>query len=350
MREFLRRHLPPPMLAIARKARRLRGYRGRVADEVARFAACENVHDLPPIFHYWSNRYLRPTLETFGFSHPDAFFERYLAAAYEGAAQGPRRFVSIGAGNCDTEVRLAAALLAKGQHDFTIECVDLNAAMLKRGVAAARAAGVGARIVPVEQDFNRWQPRGMYDAVLANQALHHVLELETLFDAIHGALARGGLFIASDIIGRNGHLRWPEARRIVDEFWQELPRGHRYNRQLSRQEDRFDDWDCSIGGFEGIRAQDILRLLVDRFQFDLFLGFANVVDPFIDRSFGPNFDAQSDWDRTFIDRLHARDEAELCSGRIKPTHMLAVLRREAGGDCLHLPGRSPAQSIRWPDA
>ena len=133
---------------------------------------------------------------------------------------------------------------------------------------------------------------------------------------------------------------------LVDEFWAELPSRYRYNRQLQRQEDRFDDWDCSVAGFEGIRAQDILPELIRRFHFDLFIGFANIIDPFIDRSFGFNFDAEADWDRSFIDRVHARDEMELAAGRIKPTHMYAVMRVGSSEEGVHLPGLSPRQSVR----
>jgi hypothetical protein len=39
--------------------------------------------------------------------------------------------------------------------------------------------------------------------------LHHVLNLEGLFGQIKSHLKEHGLFIISDIIGRNGHLRWP---------------------------------------------------------------------------------------------------------------------------------------------
>lgn len=53
--------------------------------------------------------------------------------------------------------------------------------------------------------------------------------------------------------------------------------------------------------------------------------FANIIDPFTDRSFGHNFDVMAEWDRAFIDRVHARDESEILTVRIKPTHMLAVL-------------------------
>jgi hypothetical protein len=135
--------------------------------------------------------------------------------------------------------------------------------------------------------------------------------------------------ITSDIIGRNGHLRWPEALQIVQEFWRELPPSYRFNLQLNRDEAEFLDWDCSQESFEGIRAQDILRLLIDRFDFEFFYAFANVIDPFIDRSFGHHFDAESATDRAFIDRVHERDEAEILAGRITPTHMMASLRRRS---------------------
>lgn len=297
----------------------------RVAAERATFEDVIEVHELPPIFHYWSNKYLRPKVESMGFSHPDDFFVKQLAKLCQSQSGSPLRFVSIGAGNCDTEVRVAKALVDLGHREFVIECLDINPSMLDRGRELARQSGVETQVLPIEGDFNAWQPQCQYDAVIANQSLHHVLKLEHLFDAIKEALPPHGRLITSDMIGRNGHQRWPEAKAIVQEYWNELPTAYRYNRQLRRQEDVFMDWDCSISGFEGIRAQDILPLLVERFHFELFLPFANVISPFIDRSFGHNFNVDGEWDRAFIDRVHARDEAEMRAGNIKPTQMFAVL-------------------------
>jgi hypothetical protein len=149
------------------------------------------------------------------------------------------------------------------------------------------------------------------------------------------------------MIGRNGHMQWPEAMRIVHEYWRELPAPYRWNVQLQRHEEMHENWDCSNEGFEGIRAQDILPLLLERFEFELFIGYGNIIDPFIDRSFGPNFDADAEWDRALIDRIHARDEAEMLAGRIKPTHMMATLRkRPYAGERRHRPGLSPQYCVR----
>jgi SAM-dependent methyltransferase len=302
-------------------------YRRRAGQELARFDAELDVHALPAIFHYWSNRYLRPVLESFGFAHPDDFFARQFEAV---AARTGRRLraISIGAGNGDTEIRIAKLLLERGIDGFHVDCLDLNPTMLARGVELARVEGVSDHVGFVQGDFNRWAPQGRYDVVMANQSLHHVVALESLFDAVHGALANDGAFVVSDMIGRNGHQRWPEALAIVQEFWRELPRERRWNLQLRRHEEAFLNWDCAVEGFEGIRAQDILPLLRARFGFELFVAWGNVVDPFIDRSFGHHFDAGGEDDRAFIDRVHARDEAAILAGAVKPTHMLATLRRD----------------------
>ena len=150
------------------------------------------------------------------------------------------------------------------------------------------------------------------------------------------------------MIGRNGHMRWPEALVIVNEYWEELPASYRYDRQRFCQLDAFVNWDCAKDGFEGIRAQDILPLLVQRFSFEVFLAFSNVIDPFIERSFGPNFSVERDWDRTFVERVHARDEEELAAGRIKPTHMFAVMRSARSDAGPFVGNISPARAIRDP--
>jgi len=246
------------------------------------------------------------------------------------------------------EINLALALRQSGVRDFSIDCLDLNPDMLERGRRDAAARGVEDCIRPLCADFNAWEPREAYDAVIANQALHHVLNLEGLLDAIRSSLVPQGLLVVSDMIGRNGHRRWPEALPFVEAFWDELPNHYRYNNQLDRAETVYPDWDCSLEGFEGIRAQDILPLLLRNFGFEFFFAFSNITDPFIDRGFGPNFDPARAWDRDFIDRVHACDDREIRAGRVKPTHMLAVLTSAAPGSLICEPEMTPHFCMRLP--
>lgn len=345
--------LPPGLRALVQGSQRTRPqaneneYNRRVQEESRRFAGEANVNDLPPIFHYWSNKHLRPIFQSFGFSNPDEFFAQHIEKRSVGA--GTIQVLSLGSGNCDTEVRVGQLLANQGISDWRITCLDLVPEMLKRGEVEARRAGLQDHFRFVIADFNQWDGDGArFDVVMANQCLHHVIELERLFDRIPLLLHQGGTFITSDMIGRNGHQRWPEAKIIVDHFWQELPPSYRYHRQLNRQEDVYLDWDCSVEGFEGIRSQDILPLLCERFGFELFLGFGNVIDPFVDRGFGWNFDAEGTWDRDFIDRVQAADQEALASRKITPTHMLAIMSMDRSTLPQLWRGRTPQQSIRIP--
>ncbi len=301
-------------------------YASKYEKELSIFNDRINIHELPLIFQYWSHTYLGPKFTPFGITDPDQFFFLYAQKFHARFPELPMRMVSIGCGNCDMEVGMAKWLVESGVSNFTIECLDINTNMLERGRELAASSGVAQQIIPMKSDFNHWQPQETYDLVLASQCLHHIVELEQLFSAVKNHLNPEGYFLVSDMIGRNGHLRWPEARKVVDAFWQELPDNYRYNHALRRHELQFINHDCSTEGFEGVRAQDILPLLVENFRFELFIPFANVVYSFIDRAIGHNFDATREWDKNFIDRVHARDEAGMLSGELKPTQMLAVLR------------------------
>jgi SAM-dependent methyltransferase len=268
----------------------------------------------------------------------------------------PKRFVSLGSGNCDVEIGLARQLRAAGHDAFIFDCVELNSTMLERGVAAARSAGVAEHLTFVEADLNSWTPAREYDAAIANQSLHHIVNLEGLFDNARRALVPGGMFLISDVIGRNGHQRWPEALDVVHEFWRRLPPSYRFNHKSHCYEELYEDHDCSVEGFEGVRAQDILPLLLEHFQFRFFFPFGNVIDPFVDRAFGPNFDPAREWDRALIDEVHDRDEREIAAGSLRPTHLLAVaVNEQAGVSCAssskaHSPrSASPGNSESLPD-
>ena len=325
-------------------------YQARVAYEIRKFQNKVRLHELPDIFAYWSNWKIRPKLERFGFSSPTGMFQKFLGETCQREAYGPKRFISIGSGSCDLEIGLAQHLLSKGYSDFVIDCLDINPTLLERGRAQALQNGMETRISCLQADFNRWEPDHEYDAVIACQTLHHVVNLEGLFKNLRDALKPNGAFIISDMVGRNGHQRWPEAFHIVQEFWQELPQSYRFNQQLLRQEESYVNWDCSTEGFEGIRSQDILPLLLKTFHFQLFVAYGNVIDPFIDRAFGHNFNANAEWDRTFIDRVHERDEQEMLAGCIKPVHIEAVVRKQpCEAMQFHAPF-TPEFCLRLPDS
>ncbi len=306
-------------------------YNCRINRELKFYKDCHNVHELPDIYHYWSNKYLLPKYQLFGFSNPDDFFIYYCKKyCLTHKKEKQIKLLSIGSGNGELEVKIATELVKEQITNFSIKCMDINQNMLSRTMDLAKELNVDEFIKLKEGDFNKWQPskEGDYDLIIANQSLHHVLELEHLFDSIYKGLKKEGLFLTSDMIGRNGHMRWDEALKALKPLWDELPKKYKYNQVLRRQENRYINHDCSTRGFEGIRAQDILSLLVERFNFELFVPFANIITVFIDRPFGNNFDVNNPSDLDFIDRVHAVDEELILNGTLKPTQMLAVMTKE----------------------
>lgn len=323
-------------------------YNQKIDEEIRTYEKVANVHDLPSIYSYWSNKHLRPKFETLGFGNPNAFYLHYIHRVALEKPGRPCRILSVGAGNCDTEVHLAEALLQDGLRDFAFECLDLNSQMLARGQSLVREYNLSSHFGFIQADINDWSVEKSYDIIIANQSLHHFVELETLFEKTYLALADTGFFLTNDMIGRNGHMRWPEALELVQACWSLLDEKYKWNHQLQRLELVYDNWDCSASGFEGIRAQDILPLLLNRFHFESFVGFANLINIFIDRGFGHNFDAGDVKDCLFIDFVSGLDDYFIEAGKITPTQMLAAMTKTPGGPTRTYKHLTPQFCVRNP--
>ncbi|MEO0438569.1 MAG: methyltransferase [Pseudomonadota bacterium] len=323
-------------------------YKDRVSEEIQRYREVEDIHDLPSIHHYWSGKYLSPLIRTFGFDTINDVHMHYMRKVCRADPGNKMRFISIGSGNCETEVFLAASLVRHNVTNFSFECLDLNQSMLDRGAERARENAVENYMVFSCVDLNSWDPGHKYDVVLALQCLHHFVELESIFHKIHTSLSNDGFFVTHDMIGRNGHMRWPETRTLVDELWSDLPDRYKYNQQLKRMEKRFLDWDCSQEGFEGIRAQDIMPLLTSTFHFELLIHWGGVIDVFTDRMFGHNFSSDDESDRNFIDKVEFINREKTLSGQIKPTQMIAAMGKSEFERKLFLYGMTPEFCTRNP--
>jgi SAM-dependent methyltransferase len=303
-------------------------YAKQLRAQIEQYRQVANIHDLPDIFHYWSNKHLRPRLnEVMGVDSVTDFYALPLRRALE-ARRGNKKLLSVGAGDCSVEIEVARRLLALGEREFELVCLELSPHLIERAEAAVRREGLERIVKPLQTDINRWRPTEAFAAVMANHSLHHFVELERIFSAIHDALDEQGVFVTNDMIGRNGHMRWPEVLEIVQSLWAFMPDRYKFNRQLERVEPEFVNWDCSNEGFEGIRAQDILPLLNRTFGFESFLAFGGIVDVFVDRSFGHNFDPNSAQDQAFVDFLQLLNDRLTDASVVKPTTIFAVMRKQ----------------------
>jgi SAM-dependent methyltransferase len=321
----------------------------RLKAEIEFYREVENVADLPGSFIAWSGEFLLPKLQAMGYVSIEDIWIRAVGDLQRERAHGALRIVSLGAGNCENEVALAEALIKHGISEFSIDCLELSSFMIERGRSLIQEKQLSAKMRVIETDLNEWVASETYDVFFANHSLHHIEGLEHLFSQVSRSMAPDGVFLVNDMIGRNGHMRWPEAMSILNVIWSSMPRRYKYNHLLDRVEDEYENWDCSVEGFEGIRAQDILPLLISNFEFKFFLGFGNLINVFVDRAFGHNFDPLSSEDMTFIRRVAAVDEELLLMGALKPTQMFGVLvRKGTPHPQVFLNGVTPEFSVRLP--
>ena len=61
------------------------------------------------------------------------------------------------------------------------------------------------------------------------------------------------------------------------------------------------------------------------FTLNHFLALANIVESFVDRAYGPNYDPQNVNDSKIINMIHKLDESLLIEHNLSPTHMLASM-------------------------
>jgi len=328
-------------------------YQARVADQIAQYAE-EQIHDHPPIYEYWSNTYLRPKLQSvLGVDSISGFYVEHIRERAARNTHQPVRILSVGAGDGELEVQIARELLSGGVPAFRLECLELSPILIDRANRSIREAGLQEHVTMVRADINSWSPlgssTGAYTAVLANHILHHVVELEALFDSISTVIGSTGVFLNADMIGRNGHMRWPEALVLVEALWDTLPETLKYNHAFEETDITYRNWDCcSVGGFEGIRAQDILPLLVQRFQFEKFLGFGNLPEVFCNRAYGPNFDREIPAHTGFVDEVEQLNSLLLELGVIKPTMMFAVMSNQTAAKTRFWKNLSPQFCVRDP--
>jgi SAM-dependent methyltransferase len=320
-------------------------YSAKISAELEHYADQEEVHDLPDIYHFWSERYCLPLLKEVGFDGLDEFLDAHVAEQCARVAPQRARLVSLGAGNGDTEIGIAERLRQRGIENLELVLLELNPQMLDRAMADAHRRDMDDRVVTSRVDLNAWRADGVADIYLANHSLHHVVELERLFAEVHASLSPEGVLLVNDMIGRNGHVRWPEAADFVHRIWSVAPARYRWNPVQHAVDDVYPDIDCSTSGFEGIRAQDILPLLLELFHPYIYICFLNIADPFIDRVYGPNFDTTRPDDLAFIDALGRLDDAAIDLQLVTPTHLIASFRVRPT-TCRYPRQRSPQGTVR----
>jgi ubiquinone/menaquinone biosynthesis C-methylase UbiE len=332
----------PGGAAVAEAAKGKSVYEKKLEEEIRQYENQEVVHNLPQVHFVYTGKVLKPALRQItGF---ESFWDWCPNEIDKLAVKLSRKIkcLSIGCGNGDTEVEILKKVKNKELVEFT--GIDINPAMVGRGNRLAVQNGFD--MLKFETgDFNNLRLFKNYDFIFANHSLHHVVNLENLFETIAAHSTDDMIFMINDMIGRNGHVLWPGTARVVDMVWRQLKEKYKFNNYTKRYDDNYINHDCSLEGFEGIRAEDILPLLIKYFDCEAYIPFSSMINRFIDRVYGPNFDAENDADMAIMTKIIDLDIKLLEGKKLSATQAQLKMRKKGRGNGLKYAYQSPSETI-----
>jgi SAM-dependent methyltransferase len=223
-----------------------------------------------------------------------------------GCGHGTVERDAIGLGICETFVGL----------DISQEALDVAA-------QDAASSGLGDRIDYHWADLNVADlERDAYDVVFAVQALHHVDNLEHLFDEIVASLRPGGLFVVNEYVGP-ARFQWlDKTQEVMNRILELLPEDYRVNPRNGFVKERMDRASpediAGVDPSESIRSDEIPELLRSRFDVAYHADFGGTINQFLLADIAANFRDDDPKDVALLDLIALLEEL-LVAEKILPS-------------------------------
>ncbi len=246
-------------------------------------------------------------------SSPFADITAYLERQY-GRSDRPLRILSLGSGYCGHELAMAQRLKCA----YEITCTDINGALFTEARKRAQAGGLSLRFQVEDLNFIRIAP-GYYDMIFAHAVLHHVVNLEILFDQIARGLTDRGILHLVEVIGKNRRLLWEENERFANTVLDALPYELTGGAKLQASSE--------VEGMEGVRQEQILPILRERFEpLYEYLHGAFMRYVCTDERLSRHLDPDRELVRRYLDLLIDIDWSAIRNGILRPLEIWGVYR------------------------
>jgi SAM-dependent methyltransferase len=225
----------------------------------------------------------------------------------------PVRILSLGSGYCGHELALAQRLTCA----YEITCTDINESLFTEARKRAQAGSLFLRFQVEDLNFIRIAP-AQYDLIFAHAVLHHVINLETLFEQIAQGLTVDGILNLVEVIGKNNRLLWEENERFANSILNALPYELTAGAKLHVSEGE---------GMEGVRQEEILPILREQFEplyehtHGAFMRYV-CTDERFDRCLNP----ENELGRQYLDLLIDIDRSTVRNGILRPLEIWGVYR------------------------
>lgn len=183
--------------------------------------------------------------------------EKYLLKDYGGVDYGLS--IGCGSGALERHCRLINACQ-------TIDAIDLAEGAIEEAKKLAKEQKISNINYKVSNIENIDLPQEKYDVVFASSAIHHVKNLEGLFEQIRSSLKPYGLFIMLEYVGPSQFQFTKKVCDLINELLEILPKEYRkLSSDPSKTKDNFKKSTVEMMNAsdpsEAIRSAEIVPLL-----------------------------------------------------------------------------------------
>jgi SAM-dependent methyltransferase len=237
----------------------------------------------------------------------------------------PLRVLSL----CAGAARIEEQLLSNCKSPVHLTLLDASRDLGERAAARLSQNTSGLTSECLVGDINAGLPGDdNYDVIMCVSALHHVVDLEAVLAQSNERLVEGGEFWSiGEQIGRNGNRLWPEAYAAANEAFSKLPPHLRINSSSGTADAVLSDADFSTGCFEGIRSEELERMLeayfvpVHVYKRNAFLW------RLVDLAYADNYDLTNSDHRTHLHQLVTAEAVHWATGG-RATELHGVYRKK----------------------
>ena len=220
--------------------------------------------------------------------------------------------LSLGSGYCGNELEMARGMRVP----YRITCTDINPVLFERARAVAEADRLSLEFAEADLNFLKVEA-GRYDLIFAHASLHHVINVERLFDQMTRGLAPGGLLHLVEVVGKNRKLIWDESERYANALLDLLPAAVTGGLRLEVKADE--------SAMEGVRQEAIADCLYRSFR-PVFEHWHGAFMRFIctHPELAQRFDPGDPERRRYLDFLIGADDHAVRSGILRPLEIWGV--------------------------
>ena len=171
---------------------------------------------------------------------------------------------------------------------------------------------------------------GPFDAVFANDVLHHIIDLEGLYGRIRDALVPGGKLLFNEYIGPNRFQYSDERMAIINRYFRLIPNHLRYNpywgglfwNRWRTDPEKLAQDDPT----EAVRSEDVLPVARRFFETEKEYSYGGgLLNPLLYEIVG-NFDEQKPYDAGLLKILCEAEDRLTRAGVIEPDFVIYVGR------------------------